>query len=106
MFNELILPLRTFQIRMLNSGEQDVERSILSKTDGSRMSTALLDRLQEPAESSAAYGLPTGKDFVGLFINTNRRPIRKDFEDRGYVIAWENRRHQSSDGFARLARKI
>jgi hypothetical protein len=105
---KLELPLRTFQVRMLDSGEADSWRY-----DGSTLET---DARGEPLYRAGSFSknigplvsnvgksereaglfrrLPdvaSGKIFAGLYINTNKTQDRgKDQWDRGYVVPWQH----------------
>lgn len=86
---KLKLPLRSHQLRSLDSGEADKytfnydqwkwekNNAITSNNENKGVLRRIIDR-------------NTNKEFVGLFINTNKT---KDIDatDRGYTIPWENK---------------
>jgi hypothetical protein len=91
---KLMLPLRTYQVRMLDSGEADSERF----SDGAwPTNTGLLapkgDR-GKPVRRGFLRKFKdtvTGREFTGFFINTNKTAdIGKDQRDRGYEIPWQH----------------
>ena len=90
---KLIIPLRTFQVRMLNSGEGDAARydpsskcwmpntNPLSRESGN-VPTGVLRAIQHRA---------TRREFVGLYINTNKtKDAAASGSERGYVIPWHH----------------
>lgn len=91
MLIKLYLPLRTYQVCMLDSGEADSEVFV----DGGwrKNDSALVSR----AAKSVRQGFlrqfidsTTKRDFTGFYVNTNKTADRfKDNEDRGYEIPWQ-----------------
>lgn len=90
---KLHLPLRTFQVRMLDSGEFDHE--VYRKGEWTR------NEATEPTGGSSTVvrrgvlrrfeDRRVGRTFTGFFINTNKTADRlKDSEARGYEIPWQN----------------
>jgi hypothetical protein len=93
---KLELPLRTFQVRMLNSGEADPERydhvtrtwepnthALKGTTDTGKPQGAIA-RIRDQHEAL---------DRVGIYVNTNKTAdIGRENSARGYVIPWENER--------------
>lgn len=90
---KLHLPLRTFQVRMLDSGEFDHEvyrkgewvmnKAAATKGKSSTMvRRGVLRRFEDRR---------VGRTFTGFFINTNKTADRiKDAQARGYEIPWQN----------------
>lgn len=89
---KLHLPLRTFQVRMLDSGEADSEvfdSSEWRKNTGplapkgkSRVRRGFLRRLVDTV---------SGTQFTGLYVNTNKTAdIFRSPKDLGYEIPWEH----------------
>jgi hypothetical protein len=105
---KLELPLRTYQVRMLDSGEADTwryEGSVLEKNRRGEWTY----RAGEFRKNSGALGSYVGKTerhagvfrrmpdalsgnvFAGLYINTNKTQDRnKEKWDRGYVVPWQH----------------
>ena len=104
------LPLRTYQVRMLDSGEADVWRYEGSsvKWEGSEWRykaghwvenrsdlTKSLDREWAKRNAGVFRRMPTasGGMGIGLFINTNKtRDIGKEEWDRGYEVPWTHKK--------------
>ncbi|WEM45478.1 VPA1269 family protein (plasmid) [Photobacterium sp. DA100] len=93
-FIKLHLPLRTYQIRMLDSGEADTHRYeggawLPNKKHDFKLGTArnpfskgVFTRLYDSYESTYS---------TGLYINSNKTADQnKDELDRGYTIPWQN----------------
>ncbi len=91
---KLFLPLRTFQIRVSDSGEMDSERfeaglwaknpGALAPKEGRIVAKGLLRKFTDPL---------TGQVYTGFFINTNKTADRlKDERDCGYEIPWQHQR--------------
>lgn len=93
---KLELPERTFQIRVCNSGEADLERY----DPENDLWYPNAHQLAGDTPYSKPMGLArkildhrTGKMFTGLYFNTNKTgDIGKAPEDRGHVIPWQNER--------------
>lgn len=90
---KLTLPLRTYQVRMLDSGEADTWRyagngwvhntGLLASGDKHRPVQHGVFRRIEDKES--------GSTFTGLYINTNKTADTfKEGDERGYVIPWQH----------------
>jgi len=89
---KLYLPLRSYQVTMLDSGEADAEiyrdkrwevntSSIAKRASGSTQN-GFLRRFRDRT---------LGTDFVGFYVNTNKTADRfKDTKDRGYEIPWQH----------------
>ena len=92
MLLKLYLPLRTFQIRMLDSGEADSERYV----DGQWV--ANVGVLAPSRRAVVRKGFLrkftdrlTGRVHTGFFVNTNKTQDRsKDEDDKGYEIPWQH----------------
>lgn len=105
---KLELPLRTLQVRMLDSGEADTWRfggSKLEKNDRGewvyragefkKNKGQLVSDIGKTERHAGVFRrMPdanSGKVFAGLFINTNKTQDRgKERWDRGYVIPWQH----------------
>ena len=92
MLLKLYLPLRTFQIRMLDSGEADSERYV----DGQWVENVGV--LAPGRRAVVRKGFLrkftdrlTGRVHTGFFVNTNKTQDRgKDEDDKGYEIPWQH----------------
>ena len=91
---KLHLPLRTFQIRMLDSGEADSQRYV----DGQWVEN---EGFLAPSQSIRVVvrrgflrkftDRLTGQVHTGFFVNTNKTQDRgKDEADKGYEIPWQH----------------
>lgn len=98
LLTKLLLPIRTYQVRMLDSGEMDTYKYIqpkrnthgywvmndssLSKGDKNNpFEKGVLRKLKDPI---------TKKDMTGFYINTNKTAdINKAEDQKGYVIPWQ-----------------
>lgn len=90
LFIKLHLPLRTYQVRMLDSGEADAIRyqngkwmkNLQHKFVFNKHSKGIFRRFKDNV---------TGLDSTGLYINTNKTADQnKDEFQRGYEIPWQN----------------
>ena len=108
MLLKLELPLRTYQVRMLDSGEADTWRyegstceingrdELVYRAGSFRTSDSTLVRNIGNVERHAGVfrRIPdsvSGKVFAGLFINTNKTQDRgREQWDRGYVVPWQH----------------
>lgn len=93
LYIKLELPLRTFQLRMLDSGEADTwnynkgnwEKNDNQFAEGSEKypwKKGVFNRIVSP---------DIGEVMTGLYINTNKTADRnKDEVNRGYVIPWQH----------------
>lgn len=86
---KLHLPLRTYQARMLDSGEADGERYEKGKWVKNLNSFAI------PHLSQGVFkkitDLNNNQIYTGFFINTNKTAdLNKLPSEKGYVIPWEN----------------
>lgn len=91
---KLYLPLRTYQIRMLDSGEGDTWRY----KQGSWIRNVIHPFALGSEKAPWARGVfrrirvpDTGDAMTGLYINTNKTADQnKDAAERGYVIPWDH----------------
>jgi len=95
LFFKLELPLRTYQVRMLDSGEGDTlfynqgsweinKHNAAKGSERKPFSNGFLRKISDPIQ---------GLSMTGLFINTNKTAdINKNENNRGYVIPWEHDR--------------
>jgi len=111
---KLEMPLRTFQTRMLDSGEADLERCELIETLGldgkpnyrfvwsantrrEKLVAGLQphDAIRMGKKQGVFRKLRTSlykEDITGFYINTNKTAdTNKDWTNRGYVVEWENK---------------
>ncbi len=92
MLIKLYLPLRTYQVRMLDSGEADSERYV----DGSwcRNESKLAIQGKKPASRGFLRKLRDTRreqEFTGLYVNTNKTAdIYRDERDKGYEVPWQH----------------
>ncbi|WP_211209785.1 gamma-mobile-trio integrase GmtZ [Uliginosibacterium gangwonense] len=91
LYLKLELPLRTFQVRMLDSGEADTWRYVHDPRGGSfepndvPFSTGSATRPYQ----RGVFHRHVNESGVGLFINTNKTAdINKAENAKGYVIPW------------------
>lgn len=105
---KLELPLRTLQVRMLDSGEADTWRFSGSKLEKNhrgewiyrageftKNDRRLVSDIGKTERHAGVFRrMPdanSGKVFAGLYINTNKTQDRgKERWDRGYVIPWQH----------------
>lgn len=98
LLTKLLLPLRTYQVRMLDSGEMDTYKYIqptrnkhgywvmndspISKGDkNTPFEKGVLRKLKDTI---------TKMDMTGFYINTNKTAdINKEEDQKGYVIPWQ-----------------
>jgi hypothetical protein len=94
MFMKLHLPLRTYQVRMLDSGEADTWRyengqwklnekhDFVLGSEKRHFGKGIFRRIHDTM---------TGQDSTGLYINTNKTADQHKAElERGYIIPWQN----------------
>lgn len=93
LYLKLELPLRTFQVRMLDSGEADTWRYQHDTQGGhfilndSRLATGSVKRPHQ----RGIFHRSINESGVGLFINTNKTADSGKAENaKGYVMPWEN----------------
>ena len=93
LYLKLELPLRTFQVRMLDSGEADTWRYVHASGGGGfvlnngKLATGSEKR---PFQRGVFHRSANEKE-AGFYINTNKTAdINKVENDKGYVIPWSN----------------
>ena len=93
-FVKLHLPLRTYQVRMLDSGEADTWRYEHGQWIVNSKHDFTLGTLKRPFAKGVFRRIlnnDTQTYKTGLYISTNKTADQnKDELDRGYVIPWEN----------------
>lgn len=91
---KLILPLRTFQVRMLDSGEADTWRYASGNwtLNSTRLAQGSERRpLQQGVFRRGAPLADDGADSTVLYVNTNKTAdIAKSGPDKGYVLPWSS----------------
>lgn len=98
LLTKLLLPLRTYQIRMLDSGEMDTYKYVqLERTKPGKwlMNDSILSKgdKNNPFERGVLrkFNDPTTKMVMtGFYINTNKTAdINKEEDQKGYEIPWQ-----------------
>lgn len=93
-FIKLHLPLRTFQVRMLDSGESDTWRYELGNWVINNKHDFALGTEKRPFGKGVfrrIYDSMTGTHATGLYINTNKTADQNKEElAMGYIIPWQN----------------
>lgn len=91
LYIKLELPLRTFQVRMLDSGEADTWRYVNGPEVGTfelNESSLAIGSAKRPYQRGV-FHRSTDATGVGLFINTNKTADTHKAENaKGYVIPW------------------
>lgn len=91
LYVKLELPLRTFQVRMLDSGEADTWRYVHASQGGSFVlndSPLATGSVTRPYQRGV-FHRSVNESGAGLFINTNKTAdINKSENAKGYVIPW------------------
>ena len=89
---KLHLPLRTFQVRMLDSGEADSERFQNGQWVRNTGSLAPQDRTMVRRGCLRKFSDPlSGQVHTGFYINTNKTQDRgRDEDETGYEIPWQH----------------
>ncbi|OPA09199.1 MULTISPECIES: VPA1269 family protein [Bacillus cereus group] len=98
LWTKLLLPLRTYQVRMLDSGEMDTYKYVQSmrnvagkwiKND-SHLSQGTERNPFERGALRKFKDKTTQLEMTGFFINTNKTAdINKEESDKGYDIPWQ-----------------
>lgn len=92
---KLHLPLRTYQVRMLDSGEADTWRYEQGHWVRNRKHPFALGSQKAPWARGVFRRIhvpDTGDTMTGLYINTNKTADQnKNAVERGYVIPWDHR---------------
>lgn len=93
-FMKLHLPLRTYQVRMLDSGEADTWRYEQGQWVVNTKHDFALGSEKRPFRKGIfrrIHDTMTGLYSTGLYINTNKTADQnKDELERGYIIPWQN----------------
>lgn len=93
-FMKLHLPLRTYQVRMLDSGEADTWRYEQGQWVVNTKHDFALGSEKRPFGKGIfrrIHDTMTGLQSTGLYINTNKTADQnKDELERGYTIPWQN----------------
>ena len=93
-FMKLHLPLRTYQVRMLDSGEADTWRYEQGQWQLNDKHDFVLGNEKRPFGKGIfrrIHDTMTHQCSTGLYINTNKTADQnKDELDRGYIIPWQN----------------
>lgn len=93
-FMKLHLPLRTYQVRMLDSGEADTWRYESGRWKLNDKHDFALGSEKRPFGKGIIrriHDTMTGQYSTGLYINTNKTADQnKDELERGYIIPWQN----------------
>lgn len=93
-FMKLHLPLRTYQVRMLDSGEADTWRYEQGQWVANTQHDFALGSEKRPFGKGIfrrIHDTMTGLHSTGLYINTNKTADQnKDELERGYIIPWQN----------------
>ncbi|HAS6091342.1 TPA: integrase [Vibrio vulnificus] len=93
-FMKLHLPLRTYQVRMLDSGEADTWRYERGQWILNTKHDFALGNEKRPFGKGIfrrIHDTMTGLYSTGLYINTNKTADQnKDELERGYIIPWQN----------------
>lgn len=92
---KLHLPLRTYQVRMLDSGEADTWRYEQGHWARNVNHPFALGTLKMPWARGVFRRIrvpDTGETMTGLYVNSNKTADQnKDAVERGYVIPWDHR---------------
>ena len=93
-FMKLHLPLRTYQVRMLDSGEADTWRYEQGQWVANTQHDFALGTEKRPFGKGIfrrIHDTMTGLYSTGLYINTNKTADQNKNElERGYIIPWQN----------------
>ncbi|EHY0929994.1 integrase family protein [Vibrio parahaemolyticus] len=93
-FMKLHLPLRTYQVRMLDSGEADTWRYEQGQWVVNTKHDFALGSEKRPFGKGIfrrIHDTMTGLHSTGLYINTNKTADQNKGElERGYIIPWQN----------------
>ncbi len=94
-YMKLHLPLRTYQVRMLDSGEADTWRYEKGTWEINQKHTFVKGSEKYPWQKGVFRRIRVpeiGDVMTGFYINTNKTADRNKNElDRGYVIPWEHK---------------
>lgn len=91
---KLLLPLRTFQVRMLASDEGDSRRYRAGSWVDAERQASIGDRPQPRVKKTdGCQGFLREFDgFTGFYVNTNKTHDSESLEQQGYEIPWQNER--------------
>ncbi|WP_347115830.1 gamma-mobile-trio integrase GmtZ [Vibrio cholerae] len=93
-FMKLHLPLRTYQVSMLDSGEADTWRYESGQWKLNDKHDFVLGSEKRPFGKGIfrrIHDTMTGQYSTGLYVNTNKTADQnKDELERGYIIPWQN----------------
>ena len=93
-FMKLHLPLRTYQVRMLDSGEADTWRYENGQWKLNNKHDFALGSEKRPFGKGffrRIHDTMTGQYSTGLYVNTNKTADQnKEQLERGYIIPWQN----------------
>ncbi len=94
LYIKLLLPLRTYQVRVLDSGEEDTFRFCPKGENNWTVSKSPLSKgtAERPHQRGVFRRFDTadGEQMTGFYINTNKTAdIGKDGASRGYFIPWQ-----------------
>lgn len=93
-FMKLHLPLRTYQVRMLDSGEADTWRYESGHWKFNDKHDFALGSEKRPFGKGIfrrIHDTMTGQYSTGLYVNTNKTADQNKSElERGYIIPWQN----------------
>lgn len=91
---KLHLPLRTYQVRFLDSGEADTWRYTANGWAINRRHPFALGKETNPWSRGVFRRMvshDTGQIMTGLYINTNKTAdLNKESRERGYTVPWQN----------------
>ncbi|BAL23511.1 integrase family protein [Azoarcus sp. KH32C] len=93
LYLKLELPLRTFQVRMLDSGEADTWRYVHAPGGGGFVLNhgPLATGSEKKPGQRGVFHRSANEQEAGFYINTNKTAdINKAENDKGYVIPWAN----------------
>jgi len=94
-FMKLHLPLRTYQVRMLDSGEADTWRYENGQWRLNDKHGFALGSEKRPFGKGIfrrVHDTMTGQYSTGLYVNTNKTADQNKSElERGYIIPWQNK---------------
>ncbi len=93
LYLKLELPLRTFQVRMLDSGEADTWRYVHAPGGGGFVLNhgPLATGSEKRPSQRGVFHRSANEKEAGIYINTNKTAdANKAENDKGYVIPWAN----------------
>lgn len=93
LYIKLELPLRTFQVRMLDSGEADTYRYIHAPGGGGFVPnhSPLGTGSEKSPNQRGVFHRSANEQEAGIYINTNKTAdTNKAENDKGYVIPWSH----------------